>query len=71
MQVIRVTKINEDGSIAFDGALGPNEVKYLLENGLNCVLQAGVETIEGIMLGDDDEEELIELDKDEDTPRRH
>jgi hypothetical protein len=62
MQVIRVTKINEDGSVAFDGALGPNEVKYLLENGLNCVLQAGVETIEGLLLDDEDDDEPFEVE---------
>jgi hypothetical protein len=62
MQVIRVTKINEDGSVAFDGALGPNEVKYLLENGLNCVLQAGVETIEGLLDMDEDDDEPFEVE---------
>jgi hypothetical protein len=56
MNVIRVTKLNDDGSVAFDGLLGPNEVRYLLENGLNCIMQAGAEAIEGI-LGDVDEEE--------------
>jgi hypothetical protein len=56
MNVIRVTKLNDDGSVAFDGLLGPNEVRYLLENGLNCIMQAGAEAIEGI-LGDVDEDE--------------
>lgn len=71
MQVIRVTKLNDDGTVAFDGLLGPNEVKYLLESGLNCVMQAGVETIEGILAAEDEEDEFTELDIDEDSSRRH
>jgi hypothetical protein len=55
MNVIRVTKLNDDGSVAFDGLLGPNEVRYILENGLNFILQTGVETIEEIAdEGDED-----------------
>jgi len=71
MQVIRVTKLNDDGTVAFDGLLGPNEVKYLLENGLNAVMQAGVETIEGILAAEDEEDEFIEMDTDENPPARH
>lgn len=56
MNVIRVTKLNDDGSVAFEGMLGPNEVRYLLEQGLNCLMQAGAEAIEGI-LGQEEEED--------------
>jgi hypothetical protein len=73
MQVIRVTKLNDDGSIAFDGVLGPNEVRYLLENGLNAVMQAGVEYIEQITDEADEEDELdiLMTTDDEDTSPRH
>jgi hypothetical protein len=60
MNVIRVTKLNDDGSVAFEGALGPNEVKYLLEQGLNIVLQEGVMSIEEAVEDDDDEPFAIE-----------
>lgn len=56
MQVIRVTKLNDDGSVAFDGLLGPNEVRYVLEQGLNVVLQTGAEAIEGMLVDDEDDE---------------
>jgi hypothetical protein len=59
VQVIRVTKFNDDGSIAFEGNLGPNEAKYVIEQGLNIVLQAGAEAIEGMMEDDDEEEVLV------------
>lgn len=54
MNVIRVTKLNDDGSVAFDGLLGPNEVRYILEEGLNFILQTGVEAIE---FGNDEEDD--------------
>ena len=73
MRVIRVTKLNEDGSVAFDGLLGPNEVQYLLENGLNAVMQAGVEYIEQIGEEVEEEENLIPgfPNEDENPPSRH
>lgn len=57
MQVIRVTKFNDDGSIAFEGNLGPNEARYVIEHGLNFVLQTGAEAIEGILEDEEDEVE--------------
>lgn len=57
MQVIKVTKFNDDGSIAFEGNLGPNEARYVLEHGLNFVLQTGAEAIEGILEDEEDEVE--------------
>lgn len=48
MQVIHVKQINEDGSVAFEGNLGPNEVRYILEQGLNYLFQAGVEVLEAV-----------------------
>lgn len=56
MQVIKVTKFNDDGSVAFDGVLGPNEARYVIEQGLNVVLQTGAQTIEDLLDEDADEE---------------
>lgn len=60
MNVIRVTKLNDDGSVQFDGLLGPNEVRFILENGLNFLLQAGAEAVLGIEEEEEDEEDFID-----------
>jgi hypothetical protein len=57
VQVIKVTKFNDDGSIAFEGNLGPNEARFVIEHGLNFVLQTGAEAIEGILEEEEDEVE--------------
>lgn len=59
MNVIRVTRINDDGSVLFDGAFGPNEVRYMLEHGVNFILTTGAQTIE---------EALDDEDEDDDEP---
>lgn len=41
MQVVKIVKYNEDGSVAFEGEFGPNEVKYILDVGTNFLLQQG------------------------------
>lgn len=38
---IKVTTLNEDGSIAFEGEFGPNEVRFIMEVGTNYLLQQG------------------------------
>lgn len=58
MNVIKVSKINDDGSIAFEGMFGPNEVRYLLEQGVNLILQEGVATIESLDEEDLDDDEF-------------
>lgn len=55
MKVIKVTLLNDDGSVNFEGSLGPNETQYVLEKGLNLIMQTGAETLEGVF-GDDDDE---------------
>lgn len=57
MNVLKVQKINDDGSIAFEGMFGPNEVRYILEQGVNLILQEGAATIEGLDEDDFDEED--------------
>lgn len=38
---IKITTLNEDGSIAFEGVFGPNEASLILEVGCNYMLQQG------------------------------
>ncbi len=38
---IKVVTLNEDGSVAFEGEFGPNEVKFIMEIGTNFLLQQG------------------------------
>jgi hypothetical protein len=38
---LKVTTLNEDGSIAFEGEFGPNEVRFIMEIGTNYLLQQG------------------------------
>jgi hypothetical protein len=56
---IKVVTLNEDGSIAFEGAFGPNEVRFIMELGTNILLQQGA-----IPFVDEDEEDD---DEDDDT----
>lgn len=39
---IKITTLNEDGSIAFEGVFGQNEASLILEVGTNYLLQQGV-----------------------------
>lgn len=41
MQVLKVTTLNDDGSIAFEGEFGPEEVRFIMEVGTNFLLQQG------------------------------
>lgn len=41
MQVVKIVKYNDDGSVAFEGEFGPNEVRYILDVGTNFLLQQG------------------------------
>lgn len=69
MKVIKVTQLNEDGSVQFDGYLGPNETQYVLEQGMNVILQSGAEYIEELLnqpVDEDDDES-----DDEDSASRH
>lgn len=59
MNVIKVTTINEDGSIKFEGTFGPNEVKFILESGVNILLQHGALSLMKEDDDEDDEDELI------------
>ena len=38
---IKVVTLNEDGTVAFEGEFGPNEVKFIMEIGTNFLLQQG------------------------------
>lgn len=58
MNVIKVTTINEDGSVKFEGYFGPNEVKFILESGVNILLQHGAISL---MNEEDEAEEDDEL----------
>lgn len=63
MKVIKVTQLNDDGSVAFEGALGPNETQYVLEKGFNVIMQTGAEALEGLFVEEDeDEDESFEVD---------
>lgn len=54
MNVIRVTTINEDGSVNFEGYYGPEEVRFILELGTNILLSEGSGNV---TVEDEDEEE--------------
>lgn len=68
MKVLKVLQLNDDGSVQFEGHLGPNETQYVIEQGLNVILQSGAEAIEELLNQpiEDDEDEY-----DENPPARH
>ena len=41
MNIIKVTKINDDGSVNFEGYYGPEEVQFILEVGTNYLMMQG------------------------------
>lgn len=43
MNIIKVTKINDDGSVNFEGYYGPEEVQFILEVGTNYLMMAGAQ----------------------------
>lgn len=45
MNIIKVTSINDDGSVAFEGHLGPNEIQFILETGVNFLLKEGAMSV--------------------------
>lgn len=59
MNIIKVTTINEDGSVGAEVVFGPNEVRYTLELGMNFILQNGAAAIEA---EEDDEDDIFEVD---------
>jgi hypothetical protein len=64
---IKVVTLNEDGSVAFEGLFGPNEVKFVLEVGTNFLLANGaspyVEEDE-----EESEEDVITWPEDDTSP---
>lgn len=70
MQVVKIIKYNDDGSVMFEGNFGPNEVKYILDVGTNFLLTQGAffteEEKAALESGelDEDEPELFEVPDD-------
>jgi hypothetical protein len=65
MNIIKVTTINADGSIAFEGFYGPEEVQFILEVGTNYLLHQGTERLmedEGEEEEEDDDTDSIRVD---------
>jgi hypothetical protein len=60
MQLLKVTQLNDDGSIAFEALLPPEEAKLVLEVGINVLIG------QGIMAGQ--EEEYDEEEDENDFP---
>ena len=52
---LKVTTLNEDGSVAFEGEFGPKEVGFIMEVGTNFLLQQGVLPF----LDDEDSETMV------------
>lgn len=56
MNIVKVTSLNEDGSIAFEGFFPPDEARLVLEVGVNILLANGM-----LAGADGDEEETEEF----------
>lgn len=69
MNIIKVTRINDDGSVAFEAMYGPEEARMVLEIGTNFLLANGAQVLDDE--DDDDESTVTEIKFDEDTPSRH
>lgn len=71
MNVVKVTKIGEDGTIEFEGVFGPNEVQFVLETGVNFLLKEGAMSVLDQQEEEEDDpfEGLVTID--ENTPPRH
>lgn len=61
MNVVKVTKLNDDGSVAFEGLFPPEEARLVLEVGVNVLLH------QGLLANIEDAEE--EDDIEDSTPR--
>lgn len=46
MKINQVIEL-EDGSATFDGELTPNELQFVVEFGLNVLLQNGISVVDG------------------------
>lgn len=60
MQLIKITQLNKDGSIAFEALLPPEEAQVLLEVGLNVMLSQGYAAEDEEE--DDEDPDLFEVD---------
>lgn len=57
MNIIKVTKINDDGSVNFEGYYGPEEVQFLLEVGTNYLMNVGASSGE-----EEEEDDTFDVD---------
>lgn len=56
MDEIKVTTLNEDGSLAFEGKLNKEQTSFILGVGINFLLAQGAE----VFLDDEDDEDIPE-----------
>lgn len=57
MPTLKVATLNEDGTVAFEGEFGPEEVRFIMEIGVNFLLQQGALPFVG-----EDEDESFEVE---------
>lgn len=65
---IKVVTLNQDGSVQFEGSFGPEQVRFIMEVGVNYLLAEGALPIlgdEASEVDDDDDEDTFFIDGDE------
>jgi hypothetical protein len=57
---IKVTKLNEDGSVAFQGTLDAVQLEFILQTGINFLMASGAsDFLDAISDSEDDDEMII------------
>jgi hypothetical protein len=69
VNVVKVIKLNDDGSVAFEGHFSPEEAKVILDVGINVLLSNGLLVAQDEP-EDDDDDIMDNFDPDE-TVHRH
>jgi hypothetical protein len=62
MNIIKVTTINDDGSVNFEGYYGPEEVRFVLELGTNFLLTQGANADYDEEEDDDEDDDVFEVE---------
>lgn len=68
MNVVKVIKLNDDGSVAFEGHFNPEEARVILDVGINVLLSNGLLVAQD---EPDDDDIMDNFEPDENPTSRH
>lgn len=63
MEILKVTTLNKDGSVVFDGSLNKEQVSFILSVGINYLLSQGAQVFVEDQEAEDDEDDPLTFDE--------